>query len=466
MPRTSQTVQVGRRKIELSNLEKVFYPDGPILKAELIAYYLQVAPTVLAHLKGRPLSLVRYPDGIDGERFFQKNRPEWAPEWIAHVVLGGSEKEDPVDYVMATEEASLVWLANLACIELHQMPCRSPHFDKPDYFVFDLDPPENYPFEDLIQIALDLKEHTENFGYRPFVKTTGSKGFHILVPIEPKWTFDQTFAASQEVARLFVESHRRSTTLQIKKEARQGRVLVDIYRNRAYQTIVSAYSLRGLPGAPVSMPLPWDQLASLNSAADFTLSGVPGQIGRNGDAWEGIAAYAASLHTVRKRATTEKEPETSLKHQTPKPLTEYAGKRSFEKTPEPLPATAIGAGNAFVVHRHHATRLHYDLRLEQEGCTEVLGGTEGASSPSGHPAAGRLDGRPSSGIPELRGDDTQGTIRRRPGLDLHPGEIRNHPREKEGVLLSASRQRDHRRVPDASHPGEGMAPRAPGPAAG
>ncbi len=367
MARTSQTAQVGRRKIELSNLEKVLYPDGPILKAELIAYYLQVAPTILTHLKGRPLSLVRYPDGIDGERFFQKNKPEWAPEWIAHVALGGSEKEDPIDYVLATEEASLVWLANLAGIELHQMPCRSPHFDKADYFVFDLDPPENYPFEDLIQIALDLKEHTENFGYHPFVKTTGSKGFHILVPLEPKWTFDQTFAASREVAKLFVESHRRSTTLQLKKEARQGRVLVDIYRNRPYQTIVSAYSLRGLPGAPVSMPLRWDQLASLHSAADFNLPRVPDEVVRNGDAWEGIAAYAAPLHTVRKRATTRKESATSLKYQTPELLTEYAGKRSFEKTPEPLPAQAIGAGNAFVVHRHHATRLHYDIRLEQGG---------------------------------------------------------------------------------------------------
>ena len=121
MPRTIQIARVGKRKIELSNLEKVLYPDDRILKAEMIQYYLQVAPTILAHLKGRPLSLVRYPDGIDGERFFQKNKPEWAPEWIAHVVLGGSGKEEKVDYVIATEEASLVWLANLACIELHQM---------------------------------------------------------------------------------------------------------------------------------------------------------------------------------------------------------------------------------------------------------------------------------------------------------------------------------------------------------
>src|SRR5512135_2150494 len=108
MPRTSQIVQVGKRKIELSNLEKVLYPADRILKGELIEYYLKLAPTILAHLKGRPLSLVRFPDGIDGERFFQKNRPEWAPEWIEHVRLGSDDKEEAVDYIIATEEASLV----------------------------------------------------------------------------------------------------------------------------------------------------------------------------------------------------------------------------------------------------------------------------------------------------------------------------------------------------------------------
>ncbi len=315
MPKTSQITRVGKRKIELSNLEKVLYPADRILKAELIEYYLKVAPTVLAHVKGRPLSLVRYPDGIDGERFFQKNRPEWAPEWIEHIMLGGDAvleggkdvRGEKVDYVIATEEASLVWLANLACIELHQMHCRSPHYDKPDYFVFDLDPPENYQFGNLVEIALDMKEHIESFGYRPFVKTTGSKGLHIVVPIEPKWTFDKVFEATQEVAKLFVESHSRSTTLHIKKEARKGRVLLDIYRNRTYQTIVSAYSVRGLPGAPVSMPLQWDQLKGISSAADFNLHNVPGHVMSYGDAWEGIAAYAVGLHTVRNIAATRKK---------------------------------------------------------------------------------------------------------------------------------------------------------------
>ena len=367
MPRTSQITRVNKRKIELSNLEKVLYPADHILKAELIEYYLKVAPTILAHVKGRPLSLVRYPDGIEGEKFFQKNRPEWAPKWIEHAVLGGGGKGEKVDYVIATEEASLVWLANLACIELHQMHCRSPHFNRPDYFVFDLDPPEDFKFGNIIEIALDLKEHIENFGYYPFVKTTGSKGLHILVPIEPKWSFDKVYEAAQEVAKLFVEAHSQSTTLIIRKEARKGRVLVDIYRNRSYQTIVSAYSVRGLPGAPVSMPLKWDQLPDISSAADFNIRVVPEHVMRNGDAWEGMAAYASGLHTVRKGVTIKKALAPSLKHKSPSVLSEYAGRRSFGKTPEPPPSIEVGRGNAFVLHRHHATRLHYDLRLEQDG---------------------------------------------------------------------------------------------------
>jgi bifunctional non-homologous end joining protein LigD len=366
MPRSSQLVQVGRRKIELSNLEKVLYPADHILKAELIEYYLRLAPTILAHLKGRPLSVVRYPDGIDGERFFQKNRPEWAPEWIEHVALG-SEKKEAIDYVIAAEEASLVWLANLACIELHQMHCRSPHFAKPDYFVFDLDPPENFNFKDLAGIALEMKELIETFGYHPFIKTTGGKGFHIVVPIEPRWTFDKVFEAAKEVAGSLVESHGNSTTLQIKKEARKGRVLVDVYRNRTYQTIVAAYSVRGRPGAPVSMPLQWDLLTAIGSAADFTLRTAPDHVMHNGDAWEGIASYATALHTARGAARAKKKPTMSLTQKAPAMLRQYAGKRRFEKTPEPPAVMSGGEGNAFVLHRHHATRLHYDLRLEKEG---------------------------------------------------------------------------------------------------
>jgi bifunctional non-homologous end joining protein LigD len=383
-PRTAQIAQVGKRTLELSNLTKVLYPDDHIVKAELIQYYVSIAPTILAHVKGRPLSLVRYPDGINGESFFQKNRPTWAPDWLEHVTLGEEKK----DYVIATEDASLAWLANLACIELHQMHSRAPHFDKPDYIVYDLDPPETFKFRDVANIALEFKKHLESFGYHPFVKTTGRKGLHILTPIEPKWGFDQAFEAAKAVAQPFVDSHPSSLTLQIKKEHRKGRVLLDIYRNRPSQTIVSAYSVRGLPGAPVSTPLPWEELASVETPKVFDLRAVPKRVTENGDPWEAIAAYATVIHTERKAGRSTKgndllSPTLSStrgagdtvpgkskpvrKHKTPEQLQSYSTKRSFDKTPEPPPAAITGEGSAFVVHRHHASRLHYDLRLEQKG---------------------------------------------------------------------------------------------------
>lgn len=377
--RTSQIAQVGKRKIELSNLNKVLYPDDGIIKAQLIEYYFKIAPTILAQVKGRPLSLVRFPDGIGGESFYQKNRPDWAPAWLEYVTLGEEKK----DYMLATEEASLVWLANLACIELHQMHSRAPHFDAPDYIVYDFDPPEGYDFARVAEHALEFREHLETFGYHPFVKTTGRKGLHVITPIEPKWTFAEAFDAAKAVAQPFVETHGSALTLQIKKEHRGGRVLLDIYRNRPSQSIVAAYSVRGLPGAPVSTPLQWDELASLESSRAFRLLNVPQRVMASGDPWEAIAAYATPIHTMVSRgrkkdttaatrevrnvaATPASDPE-SPKHKTPGQLESYARKRSFKKTPEPPPAEIVGGGSAFVVHRHHASRLHYDLRLEQNG---------------------------------------------------------------------------------------------------
>src|ERR1051326_1229802 len=363
--RTSQITQVGKRTIELSNLSKVLYPDEQITKAQLIDYYFKIAPTILAHLKGRPLSLVRYPDGIQGESFFQKNRPGWAPDWLEHVSLGEEKK----DYVLASEEASLVWLANLACIELHQMHSRAPHFDKPDYIVYDLDPPERFKFPKVAELAVRFKQHLESFGYHPFVKTTGRKGLHVVTPLEPKWDFQKIFEAAKAVAQPFVESHSSSLTLQIKKEYRKDKVLLDIYRNRQSQTIIAAYSVRGLPGASVSTPLHWEELESLDTPKAFTLLNVPQRVLDNGDPWETIAAYATALHTEggKKTPITKRNVKPARTHKTPEQLETYSRKRSFQNTPEPPPAQISEEGNAFVVHRHHASRLHYDLRLEQNG---------------------------------------------------------------------------------------------------
>lgn len=356
---------IGKRKLEISNLDKVLFPDDNIVKAQVIEYYLKIAPTLLNHIKGRALTLIRFPDGIKGESFYQKNRPEWAPDWLEFVQLG---KDDKKDYILATEAASLVWLANLASLELHQLHSRKPNFDNPDYMVFDLDPPEGYDFTKVVSIALDLKEKLEILGYTPFAKTTGGKGIHVCCPIEAKWDFHQVFEVAQSIAKPFVESNSSTLTLHIKKEARKGRLLVDIYRIRSGQSIVSPYSLRGRDGAPVSMPLSWDDLARLKSPAEFNISNALDKVIKDGDAWEGFDAYAVELHPFRKKVVTKgKKLPKSAKHKSPEQLETYTKKRDFEKTSEPAARIIEERGNNFVVHRHHASHLHYDLRLEQDG---------------------------------------------------------------------------------------------------
>ena len=349
--------------MELSNLSKVLYPEDDISKAEIIEYYLKIAPTILQHIKNRPLSMIRFPDGIHGEQFFQKNKQDWAPEWIEYEALGSGETKK--NYVLATEDASMVWLANMACLELHQMHCYKPHYDNPDYMVFDIDPPEGFNFSEVVGLALRLKEHVETFGYNTFAKTTGGKGIHIVCPLEIRFTFDEVFEAAKAIAKPFVDKH-KETTLAINKAARKGRVLIDVFRIRPHQTIVCPYSLRGRIGAPVSMPLRWEELEKCTSPLEYNFRNVPDKVLSDGDAWEGIGAHAVDLHTNRRETVVKTLPKNP-KHKTPEQLEEYEKKREFSRTPEPLPAIEVGTGNAFVVNRHHARNLHYDLRLEQDG---------------------------------------------------------------------------------------------------
>lgn len=365
MAKKSQWTLVGKRKLELSNLEKVLFPKDGYTKAEVIEYYLKIAPTLLQHVKGRALTLIRFPDGITGESFYQKNRPDWAPDWLEFVKLGKEEKKD---YIIATEPASLVWLANLAALELHQLHSRKPDFEHPDYMVFDLDPPEGYDFTKVASLSLELKAYIETFGYTCFAKTTGGKGIHICCPLEPRWDFHTVFEAAQAIAVPFTDRNSKETTLHIKKEARKGRVLIDIFRIRSGQSIVSPYSIRGRDGAPVSMPLSWGEIEVLKSPLAYNITNAVDKVVQDGDAWEGMDAYAVELHTHRKtKVTKAKTLPANKKHKTPEQLESYEKKRDFRKTPEPEARILEGSGTSFVVHRHHASHLHYDLRLEQDG---------------------------------------------------------------------------------------------------
>ncbi len=360
--------KVGDQNVKLSNLSKVLYPASGIIKAEIIEYYAKIAPTILKYIGGRPLSLVRYPDGIEQHQFYTKDKPSWAPDWIKSVVLGKNIKEgkEGKDYIIPFKEADVVWLANLACLDIHPMQVKTPNFDKPDLFVFDLDPPQNAVFGSIKALAFELREFLEGYGYHAFVKTSGGKGLHVCVPIRPKWTHEEVIKSVKALAEAFRKEHPDMCTLSIKKTNRETKVLLDIYRNHEGQTTVAPYSTRGRPLATVSMPVTWERLKTVKHPSDFTIKNVPDVLATEGDAWSGFYSYEVDLHDHRKEHSPKKTTPKTEEPVTPK-LAEYSAKRDFTKTNEPPPTKEETVGNRFVVQIHHATNLHYDLRLEMEG---------------------------------------------------------------------------------------------------
>ncbi len=293
LPKKKIITEIEGRKLKLSNLDKPLFPDLGIVKAELIQYYLNIAPYILPHLRNRPLTLIRYPEGVNGHRFYSKNKPSWTPEWIETVRL--SDDDDNV-YVMANDVPSLVWMANLAALELHPMLTTSLLPNKPDHFIFDLDPPASADFEVVKQLALRLKPFLESFGYQPFVKTSGSKGLHIYVPIKRLYEQTEVLESIKDLAKKYIKID-KTTTLKINKEKRQGRVLLDIYRNHKSQTCVAPYSTRGKKGAPISSPIYWDELNDLNKSQAFSINTILEKLKVDGDPWVQFREDATLLHT-------------------------------------------------------------------------------------------------------------------------------------------------------------------------
>ena len=311
LPKKEIITEIEGRKLKLSNLNKILFPEHGILKAELIQYYLEIAPYILPHLKDRPLTLIRYPDGVQSHRFYSKNRPNWTPEWIDTIRL---EKEDDNVYVMANDVPSLVWMANLASLELHPMQITSSQPTFPDHFIFDLDPPETANFEVVKELALRLKPFLESYGYQPFVKTSGSKGLHVYVPIIQKYDQKYVLECIKELAKAYIRTD-KVTTLKMNKEKRQGRVLLDIYRNHKSQTCVAPYSTRGREGAPVSTPLHWDELQSIETSQAYTIQTIFDKINTSGDPWQDFREKATPLHL-------DKSPNSNSKASTSKNIKE------------------------------------------------------------------------------------------------------------------------------------------------
>lgn len=312
------SVRTGRRSVEISNPGKVLFPGDGITKADLADYYAHVAKTMLPFLRDRPIAMERYPDGIDGERLFQKNPSQHFPDWIARARVekqGGS-----LTHVIVDQPATLVYLANQACITVHTFLSRIDRIRQPDQLIFDLDPPDG-GFALAREVALDLRALLEEeLGLRTYVKTTGGDGLHVVVPLDRSEDFDVVRSFANDVAALLVRRDPKRVSLEQRVDARGKRLYVDIMRNAYAQTAVAPYSVRARPGATVATPVSWKELADDSFLpTDFTIETVPPLIARRKDPWSDIGRRQAS------RLISDVRFPTSDVSSAPTPLTRAKG---------------------------------------------------------------------------------------------------------------------------------------------
>jgi bifunctional non-homologous end joining protein LigD len=282
----------GKRTLKLSNLEKVFWPDEGITKGDLLAYYRAVAPVVIPHLRDRPFTLKRYPNGITEDFFFQKDAPKGMPEWIPRVPVEATTRDKPrrtrtIQAPLVNDELALLWMVNMGCIDLNAWYSRVDKPDRPDFVLFDLDPSPDVGFPEVVQVALLVREVLDALGFVGFPKTSGSDGIHVLVPVERRHTYPDSREFCEIVARTLVRTHRGLVTTEWSKQKRRG-VLIDCNQNGQGKTIASVYSVRPRPGAPVSTPLEWDEVNEQLDPTAFTMEAVLARVDERGDLFEGV----------------------------------------------------------------------------------------------------------------------------------------------------------------------------------
>ena len=292
MPARKEILDIGGREVAVSNPDKVYFPVPGYTKLDVVRYFVAVADGALQGVGGRPMALKRFVDGIDKEPFFQKRAPENRPEWMRVATLTFPSGRT-ADEIVVDEAAGLAWVANLGCIDLNPHPVRADDLDHPDELRVDLDPVPGVPWSQVREVALVVRESLEAVGLTGWPKTSGSRGIHVNVRIERRWTYPQVRRAALALAR-DVESRAPSiATSRWWKEERHG-VFLDYNQNAKDRTVASAYSIRPLPDARVSFPLRWDEVP-LVVAEDFTLATVPSLYAERGDAGAGIDAAVGSL---------------------------------------------------------------------------------------------------------------------------------------------------------------------------
>ncbi|MGH2829687.1 MAG: non-homologous end-joining DNA ligase [Actinomycetota bacterium] len=371
---------IAGRELRLSNLTKIYWPDDGYTKGDLLAYYHNVAPLILPHLAQRPLTMKRMPDGIDGPHFYEKSAPSHTPDWIPRCPIPNEDGEI-TDYMVAADEACLLFVANLGAIEFHPLHQRC-GTDRPDYLFFDLDPFEPASFADVTAVARHVRAALDALGLPSYPKTSGATGMQIYVPIQHGPTYEQTRAFVGAIGRMILRADPERVTMEWEISKRTGKIFIDHNMNREGANIAAVYSVRPEPGATVSTPLEWSEVEQGVHPGDFTIANVHERFARTGDLFEGVRTAPVDLRpalaalglpaAVDPADSPEPERRVTLAGGTPRDrrLTEYIRKRDLAETPEPGPSGATGAGNGFVIHKHNATRLHYDLRLEHDGALE------------------------------------------------------------------------------------------------
>lgn len=274
---------INGREVALSNLDKVFWPGQGLCKRDLIDFYTAIAPYLLPHLRNRPFTLVRYPDGIDGEFFYQKECPSHAPAWVDRVAVPVDGGEKTITFVLCNDLPTLVWLANLGCIEVHAWASRLEHLEQPDFAVFDLDPAPPATFAHALEVALLIRQALQEFGLQGYPKTSGATGFHINVPIKPLYTFDQVRKAVEYVANLLVNIYPQRCTVERVVAKRTGKVYIDFLQNGRSKTMAFVYSLRPHPAAPVSTPVTWEEVERGIDPAQFNMFSILERLQKLGD---------------------------------------------------------------------------------------------------------------------------------------------------------------------------------------
>jgi bifunctional non-homologous end joining protein LigD len=293
----SNTVSIQGRSFDLSRLDKVLWPQDGYTKGELINYYVEVAPYIIPHLQGRPMVFTRYPDGIDKQSFYQKNAPPSLPEWIKTYPYYSPDSERDINFILVEESATLAWLANQACIEMHPWLSSAASVDYPDFVVFDLDPSPGNSFEQVRTIALLTRRVLNELGLRSYIKTSGSQGLHIYLPVENKYSYEEIRDFGRSVAQIICTMQPDIATVERTVKKRGAKIYVDYMQNVKGKTLCSAYSVRPRPGATVSAPLDWDEVNRIKPS-DFTIKTILPRIQKVGELFAPVLSDRQPLDTA------------------------------------------------------------------------------------------------------------------------------------------------------------------------